>query len=111
MEAFVSVISAVNRPSKAEVILMEAPRVFLTMKGNPCVPNSASSNALPPVLYVHSKVTFSPSTTCNGLEGADVIFGACDSKWQKKRDAIHLDHLLTLNLLFLGTLFNYLSYP
>ena len=88
MEAFVSVISAVNRPSKAEVILMDAPRVFLTMKGNPCVPNCASSNALPPVLYVHSKVTFLLSSTCNGLEGADVIFGACDSKWQKKgRDA------------------------
>ena len=42
MEAFVSVISAVNRPSKAGVILMEAPLVFLTMKGNPCDTNSAS---------------------------------------------------------------------
>ena len=109
MEALVSVISAVNRPTKDKRIFMET-LVFLTMKGNPCDANSASWNALPPVLNVHCKVTFSPSTTCNGFEGADIIFGACDSKRQKKY-AIHLDHLLTLNLLFLGTLFNYISYP
>ena len=38
------------------------------------------TSALLPALYVHSKVTLSPSTTLNGLEGADVIVGACDSK-------------------------------
>ena len=42
MEAFVSVILAVSRPTKAGKIIAEAPVVFLTMKGNPRESNAAS---------------------------------------------------------------------
>ena len=45
------------------------------------------AHGLGPGFVYTPKVTLSPSTTLTGLEGADVIFGACDSKRQKIRDA------------------------
>ena len=86
MEAFVSVIFAVTRPTYAELIAKGRKANRSTTNGTPPVSNSAWKNALPPLSYVHSKVTLSPSTTITGLEGADVIVGACDSERQKIRD-------------------------
>lgn len=86
MDAFVAVIFAVTRPTNAGPIAIASWRNWSTINGTPCVTNSAWRNALPPASYVHSKVTLSPSTTLTGLEGADDIVGACDSKRQKIRD-------------------------
>ena len=86
MDAFVSVIFAVTRPTNAELIATGSWRNRSTTNDTPAVSNSAWRNALPPRSYVHSKVTLSPSTTLTGLEGADVIVGACDSERQKIRD-------------------------
>ena len=87
MDAFVSDIFAVTRPTYSELIATGRKENRSTTNATPPVSNSAWKNALPPLLYVHSKVTLSPSETITGLEGADVIVGgACDSERQKNRD-------------------------